>query len=125
MLIDSDAWMEYFMGTKKGERVKEIIEDNTRILYTLPIIIAEIYSKSLNIDDNVEDRKEFIIDRCVIIPIDVEIAVEAARIYARVKKREKGFGLMDAIVLASAKKKDVKVLTGDYHLRSFPECVML
>ncbi len=42
MLIDSFAWIEYFMGTKKGEEVKEVVESNAQ-LYASPIVIAEIY----------------------------------------------------------------------------------
>jgi hypothetical protein len=36
--------MEYFMGTPKGEKVQELVDDDLQ-LYTSPIVIAEIYSK--------------------------------------------------------------------------------
>jgi len=35
------------------------------------------------------------------------------------------FGLADAFVLASARYKNVKVLTGDPHFKDFSESIML
>ena len=124
MLIDSFAWIEYFMGTKKGEEVKEVVESDVQ-LYTSPIVIAEIYSKSLRTDGRAEERRNFIVKRCAIILIDEEIAVEAAKIHAEAKKTMEDFGLADAFVLASARHKNVKVLTGDPHFKDYSESVML
>ncbi|HID20618.1 MAG TPA: type II toxin-antitoxin system VapC family toxin [Methanophagales archaeon] len=53
MLVDSFAWIEYFMGTEKGEEVKEVVESDLQ-LYTSPIVIAEIYSKFLRTDGKAE-----------------------------------------------------------------------
>ena len=124
MLIDSFAWIEYFMGTKKGEEVKEVVESDVQ-LYTSPIVIAEIYSKSLRTDGRAEERRSFIVKRCAVIPIDEEIAVEAAKIHAEAKETMADFGLADAFVLASARYKHVKVLTGDTHFKDFSESIML
>ena len=103
MLVDSFAWIEYFMGTEKGEKVREVVESNVQ-LYTSPIVIAEIYSnsKSLRTNGKAEERERFIVERCAIIPIDEEIAIEAAKIHAEAKKTMEDFGLADAFILASA-----------------------
>ncbi|NAT10989.1 hypothetical protein C4E22_05530 [ANME-1 cluster archaeon AG-394-G06] len=124
MLIDSFAWIEYFMGTEMGEEVRDVVERDKQ-LYTSPIVIAEIYSKSLRTDGRAEERRNFIAKRCDIIPIDEKIAVEAAKIHAEAKKTMEDFGLADAFVLASARYKNVKVLTGDPHFKEFSESIML
>jgi len=124
MLLDSFAWIEYFMGTEEGKRVKEVVETEVQ-LYTSPIIIAEIFSKSLRTDGRAEERRNFIVKRCAVIPIDEQIAVEAAKIHAEAKKTMQDFGLADAFVLASARFKGVRVLTGDPHFKSFSESVIL
>ena len=124
MLIDSFAWIEYFMGTEIGEEVKEVVESNVQ-LYTSPIVIAEIYSKSLRTDGRAEERRNFIVKRCAVIPIDEEIAVEAAKTHAEAKETMADFGLADAFVLASARYKNVRVLTGDPHFEDFSESIML
>ncbi len=123
-MLDSFAWMEYFMGTAKGEKVKKLVDDDSQ-LYTSPIVIAEIYSKSLRTDGNAEERKDFIIKRCAVISLDVNIAVESAKIHAENKVKTHDFGLADAIILASARSRNMKVLTGDIHFREFKDAVML
>jgi predicted nucleic acid-binding protein len=124
MLLDSFAWMEYFMGTYKGEKVKRFVEDNLQ-LYTSPIVIAEIYSKSLRTDGNAQERTDFIMKRCAIVAIDEKIAIEAAKIHAENKVKTPDFGLADAIILASARSRNMKVLTGDPHFKNFNDAVML
>jgi predicted nucleic acid-binding protein len=100
MLIDSFAWIEYFMGTEMGEEVKQVV-------------------------GRAEERRSFIVKRCAVIPIDEVIAVEAAKIHAEAKKTMEDFGLADAFVLSSARYKNVKVLTGDPHFKEFSESIML
>ena len=124
MLLDSFAWMEYFMGTHKGEKVRRFVEDNAQ-LYTSPIVIAEIYSKSLRTDGNAQERTDFIIKRCAVAVLDEKIACEAAKIHAENKVKTPDFGLADAIVLASARSRNMKVLTGDPHFKNFNDAVML
>ena len=124
MFLDSFAWMEYFMGTPKGEKVKRFVDDDLQ-LYTSPIVIAEIYSKSLRTDGKAEERKDFILKRCAVILLDENIAVEAAKIHAENKVKTPDFGLADAIILASARSRKIKVLTGDHNFKNFNDAVML
>ncbi len=126
MFLDSSAWIEYFMGTEKGTSVRKTVE-GSGILYTSPIVIAEIYSKSVRTDgvENAEIRKDFILKRCVLVPDDEKIAVEAGRIHAEMKKKAEGFGLADALIVAAARKKGAKVLTGDKHLKALDDVEML
>ncbi|MCD4816523.1 MAG: PIN domain-containing protein [Methanosarcinales archaeon] len=124
MLLDSFAWMEYFMGTQEGEKVRRFVDDDIQ-LYTSPIVIAEIYFKSLRTDGNAEERKDFIIKRCALIVLDEIIAVEAAKIHAEKKIKTPDFGLADALILASARNRKIKVVTGDPHFKDFKDAVMM
>jgi len=51
--------------------------------------------------------------------LDENIAVEAAKIHAENKVKIPDFGLADAIILASARSRKIKVLTGDIHFKKF------
>jgi predicted nucleic acid-binding protein len=124
MLLDSFAWMEYFMGTPKGEKVKRSVDDDIQ-LYTSPIVIAELYSKSLRTDGNAQERTDFIMKRCAVVTLDEKIAIEAAKIHAKNKVKTPDFGLVDAIILASARSRNMKVLTGDAHFKNIEDAVML
>ncbi len=124
MMIDSFAWIEYFMGTEKGEKVREIVEGD-EVLYTSPVILAEVFSKSQRTDGRGKERVEFILRRCVVVELDDEIGIEAGKIHAEMKPKMKDFGMIDALILASAKKRGLKILTGDKHFEHFENVVML
>jgi predicted nucleic acid-binding protein len=126
MFIDSFAWIEYFMGTVKGRTVKKII-DAKEITYTSPTVIAEIFSKSVRTDgqDKARERADFIVDRCVLIQTDENIAVEAGRLHGELKLKIRDFGLADAFILASARSKGAKVVTGDPHFKDLDDTVFL
>ena len=49
-VIDSYAWIEYFMGTKAGEKVKAIIENSDEKI-TPTICLAEVYAKTLKVEN--------------------------------------------------------------------------
>ena len=112
------------MGTPKGEKVQKLVDDDSQ-LYTSPIVVAEIYSKSLRTDGNAEERKDFIMKRCAVVAFDVKIAVEAAKIHAENRVKISDFGLADAIILASARSRKTKVMTGDPQFKNFKDAVML
>jgi predicted nucleic acid-binding protein len=59
------------------------------------------------------------------VTLDVNIAVESAKIHAQNRVKTPDFGLADAIILASARSRKKKVLTGDPHFKNFKDAVML
>lgn len=126
LFIDSFAWIEYFMGTDKGLPVKEVLDSNA-MAYTSPTVVAEIFSKSLRTDgrEKAEERVEFILDRCVFIPADEDIAIEAGKLHGVLKPRIRNFGLADSFILAAARSRDIKVMTGDLHFKDMDETVFL
>lgn len=126
MLLDSHAWLEYFMGTEKGALVKKLIEGKA-LLYISSIVLAEVYSKSVRTDglEKADTRKDFMLRRCVLILDDEKIAIEAGRLHAEMKRKVNDFGLADAFIIAAARKKGVKVLTGDDHMKTLNDVEML
>jgi predicted nucleic acid-binding protein len=126
MILDSSAWMEYFMGTDKGKKVKQLVE-SSKELHTSPIILAEIYSKSIRIEQEAKARQrvEFVLKRTSVIEVNEKIGIEAGSIHAEGKQKAKDFGLADALILASARSKKVKVLTSDRHLKFFDSAELL
>ena len=117
MLIDSSAWLEYFMGTKKGATLRDVIEGEAQ-LFTSPVVLAEIYSKSMRTDgiQKAKERADFITRRCILINIDEGIGINAGKLHAEHKSKIKDFGMIDALILASAMHKNVEVITYDQSL---------
>ncbi len=64
-------------------------------------------------------------DNSALHPVDIDLAKLAGEIHAEVKRKVKDFGLADAFVLATARSRAFKVLTGDSHFKTIPEAVMI
>jgi len=126
-VIDSYAWFEYFMGTSVGVQAKKIIDSTINEKLTPTICLAEIYAKILRTEglEKAEMRRTFIKRRSAVVPLTEEIAVEAAKINNEMKRQTQGGGLADSIVLATARIKKAKVLTGGEHFCNLPENIYL
>ena len=125
--MDSYAWLEYFMGTEAGQKVKQIIDTEACEKLTPSICLAETYAKILKTEDEqkAELRRAFIKSRSALIPLDENLAVEAAKTDVAMKKKVQGWGLADSIVLSTARDRQGKVVTGDPHFRGLAEAHMI
>ncbi|MGH9922497.1 MAG: type II toxin-antitoxin system VapC family toxin [Nitrososphaerales archaeon] len=126
-VIDSYAWLEYFMGTRSGEKAKSVIDRPEAERFTPTICIAEVYAKVLKneSEDMAETRRDFIRRMSAIVPLSEIIAVQAAKIDVPQKRAIEGWGLADSIVLATAKSKGCKVLTGDKHFEGLEDVELI
>jgi len=93
-VVDSYAWLEYFMGTIAGEKAKEIIDSSTVEKLTPTICVAEIYAKVLRVEgpEKAELQRAFIKLRSVLVSLTEEIGVEAAKVDVEMKKKVAGWG---------------------------------
>jgi len=126
-VIDSYAWLEYFMGTSAGEKVKNIIDSIADEKLTPTICLAEIYAKVLRVDGigTAELQRTFVRTRSALMPLSEEIAIESAKIDVEMKKKIAGWGLADSIVLGTARLTNAKVVTGDEHFQNMPETLFI
>jgi PIN domain nuclease of toxin-antitoxin system len=126
-IMDSYAWLEYFMGTEAGRKVKEVIDSEVDEKLTPSICLAETYAKILRTEDEekAELRRAFIKSRSALIPLDEELAVEAAKTDVSMKRRVHGWGLADSVVLSTARNRKGKIVTGDAHFRGLAEAQMI
>ncbi|OFX18246.1 hypothetical protein A3K71_06510 [archaeon RBG_16_50_20] len=126
-IIDSYAWLEYFMGTEAGRKVKAIIDSEANEKLTPSICLAEIYAKILRTEDEkkAELHRAFIKSRSALVTLTEELAVEAAKIDVDMKKKVQGWGLADSIVLSTVRNRNGKVATGDQHFRGLAEAYMV
>jgi predicted nucleic acid-binding protein len=113
-LIDSSAWTEYFIGSKRGFKVKDYVEGDEP-LYTPSICSTEIKSRHLTDQTDPTTRINLIIERSFIIQLDKEIALLAAN----VKEKHK-LHAVDAITYATSQHKNITLITGDLHFKDLP-----
>lgn len=128
VVIDSFAWVEMFIGSKKGEVARDAIQEAEEA-YTPDIVLAEIARKYIREGADVQtinERLTAIEEISEVVPVDREIALGSAECYmllAEKARREKlrPPSLFDAIVLATARTMKAKIVTGDQHFRGLDE----
>jgi predicted nucleic acid-binding protein len=125
-VIDSYAWIEYFMGTKAGEQVRPIVEGTDEKI-TPAIVLAEVYAKTLKAESQelAERQRAFIKEKSSIFPLDEAIAVESAKMDVAMKRKIVGWGLADSIVYATGAVKKAMVVTGDLHFKKLENVVFI
>ena len=125
-VIDSYAWIEYFMGTKIGEKIKPLIEDSEEKI-TPTICLAEVYAKTLRVENQelAEKQRIFIKEKSSLAPLDEMIALEAAKIQNKMKREIDGWGLADSIVYATGVIKKAEVVTGDEHFKKIKNVIFI
>jgi len=118
-LLDSFAWIEYFMGSQRGQKVKSYIE-SPEPLYTPSICLTEIKSRYLREQKDPTERIELIIERSFIVLLDVEIALLATDM-----KQKHGLHTIDAIIYATGEQKNLIIVTGDNHFKNLHNVEMI
>jgi len=125
-IIDSYAWIEYFMGTRAGEKAKPIIESQEEKI-TPTICLAEVYAKTLKVEGRelAEKQRAFIKEKSALAQLDEAIAVASAGVQTEMKKEIDGWGLADSIVYATALLKKADVITGDQHFKKLKNVLFI
>ena len=85
---------------------------------TSVITIAELSEKYEREQRKFDEDFSFIISQTKIIELNTELSILAGKINNENKKKIKNWGMADSIILATAKIKNAKVVTGDEHFRN-------
>ena len=117
--FDSSAWIEYFAGSEKGNRVNQVLESKEPIL-TPSVCLLEIKNKYLQEKQQFQARIEFICVNSSIINIDENIALLGADI-----KHTHKLYTIDALIYASAQVHKSTLLTGDSHFKELKNVILI
>lgn len=124
-VIDAHAWIEYFVGSERGNEVKKILESSENEIFSSIISIAEVVSITKRENRDAEQKYIDMINLSKIFFLNTELAKEAGILHAETKKEIKDFGLADAFVLLTARKLGAKIVTGDPHFKEFKEAILI
>lgn len=115
VLFDSNAWMTYFEGGKKAEKVKKLLKANYGKILTTSANLYEVKYVLLRTGrGKAEQAEAFIKANSEIISIDEYVASEAAELRA-----SKGLGAVDAFTMAAAQKLNAKIVSAYPHFKPF------
>lgn len=115
VVVDSYAWVEYADGSTEGERARRYIEGEAA-LFTPAVVVAELSDRAMRTDRRTgwnETLYPFVSRNTSIVPLDAKIADRAGETKWELRESSPQAGLADAIVLATAREHDGRVLTGD------------
>lgn len=119
-LLDTWAWIEFYIGSEKGEEIYELIESDDEC-YTSVVSLAELSdnfeSGNLKADSRWEEIRGFVESKTEVVSLDGDVCGAAGKIKNEERKEFPDFGLMDAVILTTARKHDLKIVTGDRHLK--------
>jgi predicted nucleic acid-binding protein len=132
IVIDSYAWIELFLGSNKGQKVKEALEAADQ-LYTPDVVLAEIarkYHREGFEEAVIKSRLEQIAAVSNIFCLDPESALESAACYKALQENASKSklatpGLFDAIILAAGRVLHAKILTSDLHFKDLAETMWI
>lgn len=125
VFFDISAWLVYFMGDARGAKVREKLEASEAI-YTCPMVIAEVTSKLARAHDVAHASRcvDFILGHAVVIDHTIDIGQAAGLIHREMKLKVPDFGMADAFIIAAARSKGTRVLTGDPHFKGISDAEM-
>ena len=121
VVFDTSAWIEYFLGGKKGESVKNYIESDQEI-FTPSICLAEIKLKYWRegMPKKGGERLKFILSRSVIVSLDREIALLSSD-----NKLKHKLYLVDSVIYSTAQFLNKELCTSDTDLKGLPGVLFL
>jgi predicted nucleic acid-binding protein len=119
-LIDSSAWLDYFLAEKRGKPVRELLQSGEEILAS-SVNLFEVYFKLMKFfPSQAEENRLYLMSRCKIIPADKEIVLEAARI-----KLRRGLSFADSTVWATAERHNARLVTSDADFKGYKQLELL
>ncbi|MEM1589720.1 MAG: PIN domain-containing protein [Candidatus Bathyarchaeia archaeon] len=132
VVVDSYAWIEIFIGSSQGEKALEAIQEAEEA-YTPDIVLAEIARKYMREgakETLIQQRLKTIEETTEITPINTQTAIESAKCYMQLTEKAKKEGLtapslFDAIILATAKTLNAKLITGDQHFKDLNQTIWI
>jgi len=119
ILIDSCAWIEFFKGSPRGQKIKSLIESSK--CYTSIISISEITGWCLKNNLDNSNYIKTIEENSTIVNLKREIAILAGIINYQNKKSSESWGMIDSLIYSTSKVYNLKLITCDNHFRGLQD----
>ena len=124
MLLDTSALVSTFTSKRAADRILKEVGDSQ--LYVSQIQLAELADWATRSGAPAAERVEAVEQMASVAPLTRDICLEAASIKsARRKKGHPGFGIIDGIILATARSLGQSLLTFDTDFAGEKDCVVL
>jgi predicted nucleic acid-binding protein len=116
---------EYFSGSEKGKRVRDIVESDKNEIFISIITIAEVVSFVKINKSNLEEVYGRLMNLAKIYNMDAQFTKECGILHADIRIKIKDFGMADCFVLLTARRLKARIITGDPHFKGFKDVLFL
>jgi predicted nucleic acid-binding protein len=124
MLLDTSTFVALFTSKRAADRIEKEIGGSE--LYVSQVQLAELADWATKSGVPAAERVEAVEQMASVIPLTKEICLTAAMVkFARRKKGVSNFGIIDGIVLATARLLGQGVITFDADFEGEEDCVVL
>jgi toxin FitB len=119
-LVDSSGWFEYIGDGPKADDFGKYLNDYS--LLVVPAIVFYEVHKKLLLTNNDAALQRFVSHavRAIQVPLDAELAAEAAKASAVHR-----LAMADAVIYAAAQTRGAQLITGDPDFRGLPGVIIL
>lgn len=116
-VLDSSAWMSFFDNAAAAARVEEVLLGGRAATSVLSVAeLSDIYHRG-QFAPHWDEDLEFIETASDILPVSIPVASAAGSTKVQRRKSAPRFGLVDAIILETARSFGARLLTTDSDLR--------
>ena len=122
-IVDTHAWIEYFMGSKSGLVLKNLLENKNNKFISMECSLAELLGFCLRESIDFAGMYKIVKKDSIVLPVTVDIWLKAAEIKHEIRKKIKDFGLIDAILLAKQNELNSFIISGDKHFKNMKKIV--
>lgn len=124
-IVDTYAWIEYFIGSKKGEILRKLLLDGKNQFLTVECCLAEIMGWTLINNQDFDKLFKVIRGNSRIIQLTEHDWIDSGKERFGQRKLQKDFGLIDAAILVKQKEFNCKLVSGDKHFKNLEKVVFI
>ena len=111
IVLDSSCWLEFLMGTERADLFASAIDSYADLRVPVITVYEVIKKVRRELGDDVASNAMVLMQRSLIIDIDLPIAMKALT---------NGLPVADSLIYATAQSVDALVWTQDQHFAGLP-----
>ena len=117
-IVDTYAWVEYLIGSKQGQKVKKLFENQNHRFITVECCLAELKGWSIRNNIDFQEILKILEANSRVVPVSRNDWINAAVIKSQMIMKIREFGLIDSILVSKQKEAKCKIITADQHFKN-------
>jgi predicted nucleic acid-binding protein len=124
LLFDTYTWIEFFKGTEKGEKARQLLKKEDAC-FTCAVSLSELAEWALKNGHDADRLCNVVKGLSVLIAPDEDIFLLAGKLNFYRKRTVKDWGMIDSLILATARIYGLKIVTGDRHFEKIEGTILI